>query len=71
MTKLEAFIQSRGIKPAQVARESGYSRAQLFRIRMGISEPSARGVAAIAAACRRLTHESVGAVDLFDLGSHQ
>lgn len=67
LTKLEAFIRSRGIKPAQLAKESGYSRSHLHRIRMGTSEPSARGLARIAAACRRLTHENVRAEDLFEL----
>lgn len=38
---------------------------------MAFSEPSAPGLAAIAAACRRLTHENVSAVELFDLGTHQ
>jgi len=66
-TRLEAFLKSRGIKPAHLARESGYSRQHLLRLRLGRMEPTRRCIAAIAAACRRLSGESVRASDLFDL----
>ena len=66
-TNLEAFLKSRGIKPAHLARESGYSRQHLLRIRMGRMEPTRRCIAAIAAACRRLSGESVRASELFEL----
>jgi predicted transcriptional regulator len=66
-TRLEKFLKSRGIKPAHLARESGYSRQHLLRIRMGRMEPTRRCIAAIAAACRRLSGEAVRASDLFDL----
>ena len=66
-TRLEAFLKSRGLKPAHVARESGYSRQHLLRLRNGRMEPTRRCMAAIAAACRRLSGESVRAADLFDL----
>jgi len=66
-TRLEKFLKSRGIKPAHLARESGYSRQHLLRIRMGRMEPTRRCIAAIAAACRRLSGETVRASDLFDL----
>lgn len=66
-TRLEAFLKSRGIKPAHLARESGYSRQHLLRLRLGKMEPTRRCIAAIAAACRRLSGESVRASELFDL----
>jgi hypothetical protein len=66
-TRLESFLKSRGIKPAHLARESGYSRQHLLRIRLGRMEPTRRCIAAIAAACRRLSGESVRASELFDL----
>ena len=66
-TRLERFLKSRGIKPAHLARESGYSRQHLLRIRMGRMEPTRRCIAAIASACRRLSGEPVRATDLFDL----
>jgi len=67
ITRLERFLKSRGIKPAHLARESGYSRQHLLRIRMGRMEPTRRCIAAISAACRRLSGEGVRATDLFDL----
>jgi predicted transcriptional regulator len=66
-TRLEKFLKSRGIKPAHLARESGYSRQHLLRIRMGRMDPTRRCIAAIAASCRRLSGEAVRASDLFDL----
>jgi predicted transcriptional regulator len=67
VTRLENFLQSRGIKPAHLARESGYSRQHLLRIRMGSMEPTRRCIAAIVAACRRLSRERVRATELFVL----
>jgi len=66
-TKLEAFIKSRALKPARLARESEYSRQHLLRIRKGGMEPTRRCIAAIVAACRRLTFEDIHASDLFQL----
>jgi hypothetical protein len=65
--KLEAFLRSRGIRPAHVARESGYSRQHLLRIRLGRIEPTRRCIADIVSACCRLAREPVRASDLFDL----
>jgi hypothetical protein len=66
-TRLERFLKSRGIKPAHLARESGYSRQHLLRIRLGRMTPRRRCVADIVRACRRLAREPVRASDLFDL----
>lgn len=66
-SRLESFIRSRGIKPAHLARESGYSRQHLLRIRMGRMEPTRRCIAAIASACRRLSGENIRASELFEL----
>jgi hypothetical protein len=67
MTKLEAFIKAKGIKPAHLALNSEYSRQHLLRIRMGRMEPTRRCIKAIVSACRRLAREPVTASDLFDL----
>jgi DNA-binding phage protein len=67
-TRLEVFMKSRGIRPAHLARESGYSRQHLLRIRMGRMEPTRRCMVAIVRACGRLSREQVRATDLFDLG---
>ena len=45
-TRLETFIRSRGIKPAHLAKVSGYSRQHLLRIRMGRMDPTRRCMAA-------------------------
>jgi hypothetical protein len=68
VTRLESFLKSRGIKPTQLAEESGYSRQHLLRVRMGLMEPTRRCMAAIVVDCRRLSRERVRASDLFDLG---
>jgi hypothetical protein len=67
ITPLEEFMNRRDIKPAHLARESGYSRQHLLRIRMGRMEPTRRCMAAIIAAIRRMTHEGIVAGELFDL----
>jgi hypothetical protein len=67
MTKLEAYLKAKGIKPAHLALHSEYSRQHLLRIRMGRMEPTRKCIKAIVAACRRLAREPVKASDLFDL----
>jgi hypothetical protein len=68
ITPLERYLKSRGIKPAHLARESGYSRQHLLRIRMGRMEPTRDCIKAVVLACRRISRERVRARDLFDLG---
>src|SRR5437016_9852510 len=65
-TRLETFIKSRGIKPAHLARESGYSRQHLLRIRFGRMLPSLACIASIVIAARRLTRERVRPEQLFE-----
>lgn len=66
-TKLEKFLRMKDIKPAWLARESGYSRQHLLALRLGTTEATRRCIAAITAACRRLSGEDIDARDLFDL----
>jgi predicted transcriptional regulator len=66
-TPLETFIRARGIKPADLARESGYSRQHLLRVRQGQMEPTRRCIASVVAALRRLTGRAVRAERVFDL----
>jgi hypothetical protein len=68
LTRLEMFLLSRGIAPAHLARESGYSRQHLLRVRLAQKEPTRPCIAAIVMACRFLSREQVLASDLFDLG---
>lgn len=67
VTKLENFLRRHAIKPAHLAKESGYSRQHLLRIRKGAMEPTRRCISAIVGACRRLSHQNVNAADLFEL----
>jgi plasmid stabilization system protein ParE len=67
-TRLETYLKSRHVKPAHLAKEAGYSRQHILRVRMGRMEPTRRCMAAIVVAIRRLTNEPVCATDLFDLG---
>lgn len=68
MTRLENFLKARGIRPAHVAKESGYSRQHLLRIRQGKMEPTRKCIKAVRDACRRLSNEPrLRASQLFDL----
>lgn len=67
MTRLESFLKRRGIKPAHLAKESGYSRAHLLRVRNGQMEPTRKCIKAIREACSRLIQRNVRATTLFDL----
>ena len=68
-TKLNAYLKRRGIKPAHLAKESGYSRQHILRLRMGRMEPTRRCMAAIVSALQRLSGEYVVAEDFWDLGA--
>lgn len=68
MTKLQKFITSRGIKPAHIAKLSGYSRQHLLRLRAGTMEPTRPCIKAVRDACRKLTQNPrLRASQLFDL----
>lgn len=67
VTRLELFLKSRGIKPAHLATESGYSRQHLLRLRMGRVEATRKCIACLVVALRRMTRERITASDLFDL----
>lgn len=63
---LERFLRSRGIKPASLAQESGYSRQHLLRVRKGEMDPTRACMAAIICALRRLTGKAVRPDGVFD-----
>jgi hypothetical protein len=72
ITKLESFLKSRGIKPAHLAKESGYSRQHLLRVRMGKMEPTRKCIEALVVACQRITRDRrINANHLFDLGGRK
>ena len=67
VTRLEAFIKSRGIKVYQLALESRCARPHLQRIRLG-SGLTVEVLRRIVRAVRALSREDVKANQLFDLG---
>jgi hypothetical protein len=67
-TRLEQCIRSHGVKPAHLARESGYSRQHLLRLRCGRMRPSLTCIAALVIALRRLTQRHVRVEDVFEPG---
>lgn len=70
-TRLELFLKRRGIHPARLSRESGYSRMYLLGVRLGRQRPTRECVVHLTRACRRLTREPVLPHDLFDLHAHE
>jgi hypothetical protein len=64
-TLLESYLRSRGVRPAHLARECGYERAHLLRIRMGRIEPTPACAVGIVYALRRLAREEVMLADVF------
>ena len=64
-TPLDRYLRSRGIKPSVLARESGYSRQFLLRLRTGRMRPTLHCAATIVATLRRITREPVRAREVF------
>jgi hypothetical protein len=64
-TLLEWYLRSRSVRPAHLARESGYERAHLLRIRMGRTEPTPACAVGIVYGLRRLIGEPVVFTDVF------
>jgi hypothetical protein len=68
VTRFEAYLRERQIKPAHLAQRSGYTRQHILRLRQGKQEPTRRCMIALARAVQSLTGDRVQAGDLFDLG---
>jgi hypothetical protein len=69
ITRFEAYLREHQIKPAHLAKRSGYSRQHLHRLRLGQQEPTRRCVLALVRALQSLTGDPVQANDLFDLSA--
>ena len=67
-TRLEWFIRTRGLKPAEVAEEADISRQHLLRLRKAQAKPGSDVMVRIRRACSRLLRKPVAMGDLFDLG---
>jgi hypothetical protein len=70
-TRLAKFIRENALKPAQIAREAGYSRQFLLRVRKGIAEPTRPLMVAVRKACSRLLGREVRMSQLFNLGDRK
>lgn len=71
ITQLELFIRAAAVKPAHLAREAGYSRQHLLRLRKGRMQPTLPCIVAIVTALGRLTGRNVNAGEVFDLTGNQ
>jgi tetratricopeptide (TPR) repeat protein len=67
LTRFEVFRVSRGIGIAELARESGYHRTHILRMRQGKIDPSREAIAAFVSAVRRIALEEIRAEALFEL----
>lgn len=66
-TRLELFLRVHGIKPAQLAKESGFTRQYIAKLRVGTAEATPRCITSIVAALRRLSREQVRPEHVFDV----
>ncbi|MEA2236271.1 MAG: hypothetical protein QOC81_995 [Thermoanaerobaculia bacterium] len=67
-TRLERFIQERGISLTEIWTAIPMHRSQFARYRFGLAVPSERVIARIVRAVRSLTSEPIKANQLFNLG---
>jgi DNA-binding phage protein len=70
-TRLAAFLEQTEIKPAVLARESGYSRQHLYRLREGTMEPTRICMVRLARACSRRLMRHVHVREIFDIGDDE
>jgi transcriptional regulator with XRE-family HTH domain len=68
VTRLEQFLQANGIKPGNLAEETGVSRQYLLKLRQGLSEPTRFMMVVLATGARRILHRKVRVQELFNLG---
>ncbi len=68
ITRFELFLRRTGMKPVEVARQAGYSRQHVLRVRMGEAEPTRRFIQSVTAVCAELAHQTVAAGALFERG---
>jgi transcriptional regulator with XRE-family HTH domain len=67
-TRLDRFLTARGINRKRFAKETGYSRQWVQRVRFGDSEPTAKAIRCFVNAARALANDaSIKANDLFPL----
>ena len=65
VTRLQSFLLVRGIPPARLERESGFSRKQLLRWRTDGTDIRRRHMVRLLCAARRITGEEIRMEELF------
>jgi tetratricopeptide (TPR) repeat protein len=66
LTRLELFLRRHGILPIALARDSGYSRQHLLRVRLGEGGSTRRLILAVIGTCKRVTGAPVTPGMLFE-----
>lgn len=67
-TRLDRFLTARSINRTRFAKETGYSRQWVKRVRFGDSEPTSKAIRCFVDAARALANDgSIKANDLFPL----
>jgi hypothetical protein len=67
-TRLDRFLTARGIGRLRFAKETGYSKQQVHRVRFGDAAPTAEAIPRYVKAARLLAKDqSIKANDLFPL----
>jgi transcriptional regulator with XRE-family HTH domain len=66
-TRLERFLSTNHVRPADIARESGISRQSLLWLRRGQKEPRRYTMVRLARAFSTLLSRWVGAHELFEM----
>lgn len=66
LTRLELFLRKHAILPVTLARESGYSRQHLLRVRLGEGGSTRRLILGVTATCSRLSGQPVTPNVLFE-----
>jgi hypothetical protein len=67
-TRFSRFMKANKVKPSRLARESGYSRQHILRVRTGVMDPTRHTMATITDAVSRVLGRPIYVVELFELG---
>jgi predicted transcriptional regulator len=67
MTRLETYLKTWHIMPAELGRRAGVSRAGLYKVRMGNIDPTRRVMVALTDAVSAMRGKPVYVVELFEL----
>jgi hypothetical protein len=68
LSRLGTFIRDNDVRPGDLADLTGVSRQHLYRLRLGLMEPTRPVMIWLTLGCRRLLRRQVLVTELFDLG---